>query len=78
MSKLAPRLERRVDHDNAATLLRRNIGVERNISVRADNAETAIATERCDQFARSSALASLSAILSCARKIAWAIAGEPG
>ena len=42
-------LERRVDQDQAAPLLGRQIGVERDIAVRADDAEPPVAPERGDQ-----------------------------
>ena len=43
------RFERRVDQDDSAALLRRQISVERDIAVRADDAESSIAPKRGDQ-----------------------------
>src|SRR5580704_12264787 len=43
------RLERRVDQDDSATLLGRQISVERDIAIRAHNAEAPIAPKRGDQ-----------------------------
>src|SRR6202453_3813992 len=48
-ARLVRLLERRVDQDDSATLLRRQISVERDIAVRADDAEPTIAPERGDQ-----------------------------
>src|ERR1700678_1304030 len=48
-ARLVRPLERRVDQDDSATLLRRQIGVERDIAVRADDAEPTIAPECGDQ-----------------------------
>jgi hypothetical protein len=43
------RLERRIDEDNSATLPRRQIGIEGDIAVRADDAEPSVAPERGDE-----------------------------
>ena len=48
-ARFVRRLERRVDQDDAPPLLRRHISVERDIAVRADDAEPPIAPKRGDQ-----------------------------
>ena len=76
--RFAERLERRVDQDEAPALVRRQVSVERDIAVRAHDAEPAVSPERRDQRRAAPGFASESAIRSCGRMSAWAIAGEPG
>ena len=72
------RFIRRVDQDEAAPFLGRQVGVERDVAVGSDDAEAAVVAERRDELLAFLRVRLAERDRSCGRISAWAIAGEPG